>query len=287
MAQGRDDGCHPPSLRRSAARRHRDRGGGGPSLAAAAAAHGARPRQRLCPRRRARGLDPDRHRPLLPPRRRPVGDDPDGPPAGPPRPPAHRHAPSPRPCRHGGLVPGPRRPAPHDPHGLALCPHAYPRCPGTAHAAGAPVPAARGPAARGACARAAERPFNFADVVHPLPPGFDRLEEGQTLRMGGRDWTLRLARATRPTMPPSGRATSSSAGTSFSPASRPTSGSMPPNPRRTPCRTGWKAARALPPSPPTASLSCQATSCPSPACPSVWPRWPPTMPRRWSALPPS
>ncbi len=47
-------------------------------------------------------------------------------------------------------------------------------------------------------ARAAERPFNFADVVHPLPPGFDRLEEGQTLRMGGRDWTLRLGQGHAP-----------------------------------------------------------------------------------------
>jgi glyoxylase-like metal-dependent hydrolase (beta-lactamase superfamily II) len=37
-------------------------------------------------------------------------------------------------------------------------------------------------------ARAGQRPFNFADVVAPLPPGFTRLSDGDTLRVGGRDW---------------------------------------------------------------------------------------------------
>ena len=40
--------------------------------------------------------------------------------------------------------------------------------------------------------RRAERPFNFADVVHPIPLGFTRLEEGAALRLGGRDWRVRL-----------------------------------------------------------------------------------------------
>ncbi|WP_372890725.1 MBL fold metallo-hydrolase [Rhodosalinus sp.] len=39
--------------------------------------------------------------------------------------------------------------------------------------------------------RAAERPFNFADVVWPLPLGFTRLAEGGTIRMGGRTWDIR------------------------------------------------------------------------------------------------
>jgi glyoxylase-like metal-dependent hydrolase (beta-lactamase superfamily II) len=39
--------------------------------------------------------------------------------------------------------------------------------------------------------RAAERPFNFADAVAPLPPGFTRLAEGQTIRIGGRSWHVR------------------------------------------------------------------------------------------------
>lgn len=40
--------------------------------------------------------------------------------------------------------------------------------------------------------RAVERPFNFSDTVHPLPLGFTRLVEGQVLRIGGRDWLLRM-----------------------------------------------------------------------------------------------
>lgn len=41
-------------------------------------------------------------------------------------------------------------------------------------------------------ARATERPFNFADCVAPLPLGFTGLQEGQEIRLGGRDWTVRL-----------------------------------------------------------------------------------------------
>jgi len=40
--------------------------------------------------------------------------------------------------------------------------------------------------------RLEERPFNFADVVAPMPLGYRRLDEGATLRMGGRDWVVRL-----------------------------------------------------------------------------------------------
>jgi glyoxylase-like metal-dependent hydrolase (beta-lactamase superfamily II) len=40
--------------------------------------------------------------------------------------------------------------------------------------------------------RAGERPFNFADVVVPLPLGFTRLVEGGRLHAGGRDWTVRM-----------------------------------------------------------------------------------------------
>ncbi|WP_151719093.1 MBL fold metallo-hydrolase [Gemmobacter serpentinus] len=40
--------------------------------------------------------------------------------------------------------------------------------------------------------RAGERPFNFSDMVHPLPPGFTRLIEGGTITMGGRRWTIRM-----------------------------------------------------------------------------------------------
>ena len=40
--------------------------------------------------------------------------------------------------------------------------------------------------------RATDRPFNFADCVDPLPLGFTRLIEGQSVRVGGRDWSVRM-----------------------------------------------------------------------------------------------
>ena len=40
--------------------------------------------------------------------------------------------------------------------------------------------------------RAGERPFNFADVVAPMPPGYRRLVEGEVVRLGGRDWDVRM-----------------------------------------------------------------------------------------------
>lgn len=41
-------------------------------------------------------------------------------------------------------------------------------------------------------ARRRERPFNFADTVHPLPLGHRRIAEGETLRLAGRDWVVRM-----------------------------------------------------------------------------------------------
>lgn len=40
--------------------------------------------------------------------------------------------------------------------------------------------------------RSSERPFNFADVVAPLPLGFSRIVEGEQITMGGRDWVVRM-----------------------------------------------------------------------------------------------
>lgn len=40
--------------------------------------------------------------------------------------------------------------------------------------------------------RARERPFNTADVVHPLPLGYTRLVEGADLRAGGRAWRVAM-----------------------------------------------------------------------------------------------
>ena len=36
--------------------------------------------------------------------------------------------------------------------------------------------------------RATERPFNFADIVAPLPVGYTRIADGDTLSFGGRRW---------------------------------------------------------------------------------------------------
>lgn len=46
--------------------------------------------------------------------------------------------------------------------------------------------------------RANERPFNFADVVAPMPLGFTRIAEGDHIRMGGRDWLVRVGHGHAP-----------------------------------------------------------------------------------------
>jgi glyoxylase-like metal-dependent hydrolase (beta-lactamase superfamily II) len=47
-------------------------------------------------------------------------------------------------------------------------------------------------------ARRADRPFNFADIVHPMPLGFSRLQEGGTFKMGGRTWDIRFGQGHAP-----------------------------------------------------------------------------------------
>jgi glyoxylase-like metal-dependent hydrolase (beta-lactamase superfamily II) len=49
--------------------------------------------------------------------------------------------------------------------------------------------------------RAGQRPFNFADVVSPMPLGFRRIAEGDVIRAGGRDWRVGWVAATRPITP--------------------------------------------------------------------------------------
>jgi len=46
--------------------------------------------------------------------------------------------------------------------------------------------------------RETERPFNFADVVHALPQGFTRIDEGDTLTAAGRRWRVRLGHGHAP-----------------------------------------------------------------------------------------
>ena len=40
--------------------------------------------------------------------------------------------------------------------------------------------------------RRTERPFNFVDWVAPLPLSYTRIREGDRIRMGGRDWSIRM-----------------------------------------------------------------------------------------------
>ncbi len=46
--------------------------------------------------------------------------------------------------------------------------------------------------------RKAERPFNFADVVAPMPLGFKRLDEGDNVQIGARAFTVRLGQGHAP-----------------------------------------------------------------------------------------
>ena len=47
-------------------------------------------------------------------------------------------------------------------------------------------------------ARENERPFNFCDVVAPMPVGFTRLQEGDVLTSAGRQWLVRLGQGHAP-----------------------------------------------------------------------------------------
>lgn len=46
--------------------------------------------------------------------------------------------------------------------------------------------------------RQSERPFNFADVVAPMPLGFTRVVEGDSLTLAGRRWQVRLGQGHAP-----------------------------------------------------------------------------------------
>ena len=43
-----------------------------------------------------------------------------------------------------------------------------------------------------------ERPFNFCDIVAPMPVGFSRIDEGDIITAGGRRWTVRLGQGHAP-----------------------------------------------------------------------------------------
>jgi len=46
--------------------------------------------------------------------------------------------------------------------------------------------------------RAGERPFNYGDIVAPMPLGFTRVRQGDVIRMGGRDWDVHMGNGHAP-----------------------------------------------------------------------------------------
>ena len=46
--------------------------------------------------------------------------------------------------------------------------------------------------------RERERPFNFSDCVWPMPVGFRRIREGETISIGGRDWDIHVGNGHAP-----------------------------------------------------------------------------------------
>ncbi len=46
--------------------------------------------------------------------------------------------------------------------------------------------------------RSKDRPFNFADVVAPLPLGYTRIKQGDTITMGGRVWDIHIGNGHAP-----------------------------------------------------------------------------------------
>ena len=47
-------------------------------------------------------------------------------------------------------------------------------------------------------ARKSGRPYNFSDVVHPMPLGFRRIKDGDRVQAGGRNWTVRTGNGHSP-----------------------------------------------------------------------------------------
>jgi hypothetical protein len=101
-----------------------------------------------------------------------------------------RHPSPSRPRGPRRLVPGAGGGASDDADGMAFCAHADARRAGGRDARADRVLDGAGMAPEILDARRSERPFNFADMVAPMPLGFTRLEEGQRpaarrARLGG------------------------------------------------------------------------------------------------------
>ena len=47
-------------------------------------------------------------------------------------------------------------------------------------------------------ARKNDRPYNFADICHPIPVGYTRVKQGDVLHAGGRDWDVHIGNGHAP-----------------------------------------------------------------------------------------
>ncbi len=47
-------------------------------------------------------------------------------------------------------------------------------------------------------ARMEERPFNFADIVDPMPLGYTRIRQDETMEIGGREWDIHIGNGHAP-----------------------------------------------------------------------------------------
>ena len=46
--------------------------------------------------------------------------------------------------------------------------------------------------------RATEKPFNYSDIAYAMPLGFTRIQQGDTIRMGGRTWDIHIGNGHAP-----------------------------------------------------------------------------------------
>ena len=133
-----------------------------------------------------------------------------------------------------------------------------------------------------------KRPFNFADVVSPLPLGFTRIGEGYVLTAAGRRWQVRLGHGHAPdhAMLFSLDDNLILAGDQLLPTISANIGVYPTEPADDPL-TAWLAStRGLMPHARDDHLVLPGHKLPYFGLPCAWPKWPPTTRRRLTASPP-
>ncbi len=127
-----------------------------------------------------------------------------------------------------------------------------------------------------------ERPFNASDCMAPLPLGFTRISEGQTLRLGGRDWQIRIGHGHAPAHATLWTDGLVLGGDQLLPGISANIGVYPAEPEADPLGNGWKAAPGSAFSRARINWCCRAISFLSPACRSGCARWWKTISRPWT-----